>query len=89
MDGGCVDKQDRLVAEGLALLGMIDEVKVKARLMLNKVRSLNTSDMIDDDFMAEADSKVRGFYSDLRKYGGRLGEIGQILKEQYGFDVVY
>ena len=87
-DGVYIDEQDRLVEEAFVIFGMIDEIRAKSRLMLNQIRVMKVSGRIDDDFITQTDIKVQGFHSSLRKYDTRLDEIGLILKEQYGLDVV-
>lgn len=61
----------RLVREGFAVVGMIDELRAKLALLKSKM---------DVCELSELERQVRQMAADLGTYSGQLAKIGEELK---------
>ncbi len=91
MNQNSAKRTRKLLREAAGLMGMIEEVTLKCKLLKSKARQTCEShghcwetDTAPDDLSEEVVAKVSKMHRDLDRYSHRLNQIGEELKEING-----
>ena len=78
-----------LYMEAMSCFGMLDEIRAKAKLLLNnEVKTLKGMKSIDANIVSLLKNKILGFQKDIARYEDRINEILTMLEEDCDHDFI-